>query len=226
MPAQLQENPETALELSGDRIIPQPDAAWDTKVAVDGPPEEVWKWLSRIGLDSEGGAGYAMPRNVDRILPERYRSMHGGIDAVRQVEVGDELKDGPKSVARVVEVDGTGDDKTMVLDAKWPERKGGRPGIHYSWQVVVEPNDKGGTDILARTRMADLKNPKLMRRIGPASDRWAMGLLRRGLNERISGNSESSEATNRKLKRLSMTAVGIGGLAAIAAVRHSRSRRR
>ncbi|HEX5798374.1 MAG TPA: hypothetical protein VFX79_03380, partial [Candidatus Saccharimonadales bacterium] len=157
----------------------------------------------------------------DRLLRKRYRSSHGDIEDVRQVQVGEELKDGPNSVARVIEVDGESETKTMVLDAKWPRRKSGRPGMHYSWQVVVGANPRGGTDVLARTRMADLKNPKLMRRIGPPSDRWAMGLLRRGLNERISPHGESARADRLKsLKRLSVAAIGIGGLAAVAAIRH------
>lgn len=214
---------EAAPELSGDSLISRPDAAWDTSIKVDGSPEEVWKWLSRIGLKSEGGAGYAMPRSVDRMLPERHRSMHGNIDDVRQVQVGDELKDGPNSVAQVVEIDSSGETKTMVLDARWPERKSGKPGMRYSWQVVVEPNPKGGTDVLARTRMAGLKNSKLMTRIGPPSDRWAMGLLRRGLNERLDPKAGSSKEDRVKnLKKLSIVAVGIGGLAAIAATRRRR----
>lgn len=212
---------EAAPELSGDSIITRPDAAWDTSITVDGTPEEVWKWLSRIGLSSEGGAGYAMPNSVDRLLKERYRSMHGNIDGIRQVQVGDELKDGPNSVARVVEIDDSGEQKTMVLDAKWPMRKNGRPGIHYSWQVVVEPNSLGSTDVLARTRMADLKNPRLMRLIGPPSDRWAMGLMRRGLNERL--NADGSHKTGAP-KRLYAAALGIGGLAAITAVRNRKKR--
>ncbi|HEX5798456.1 MAG TPA: hypothetical protein VFX79_03815, partial [Candidatus Saccharimonadales bacterium] len=111
MTHQLQGSPEAAPELSGDRLVPQPEAAWDTSVTVDGSPEQVWMWLSRIGFQSEGGAGYVMPKNVDRLLRKRYRSSHGDIEDVRQVQVGEELKDGPNSVARVIEVDGESETK-------------------------------------------------------------------------------------------------------------------
>lgn len=199
--------------LSGDYIIAEPDAAWDTAVTVPGEVEAIWAWVSRLGLVAEGGAGWPMPDRLSRRMPERYRAVQTSPEEFRQLQVGDTVKDGPHSVAQVALLEDRGPTKSIVFASQWPDRRG-RPGIHYSWQLTVGENPEGGTDILARTRMANLKHTALTQQFGPWLDQKALELIGEGLAERVAEDYtfEATSARDKHGDRLALLVGVAGGL--------------
>lgn len=173
---------EVVTPMSGDTIIPEPDLAWDTPVAVPKSPEEAWSGrygITRMGSVEDGLAGPLLPQRFDPVIPPHMRSLAADAPEPRQLQVGDTIPDGyPGSVGTVVEIND--ELKTMVVDTWWPSKKG-KPGLHYTWQLTVEPGaDADTSTIIARTRMENVAH-KAAGKLWPTVDRYAMRLIAEGV---------------------------------------------
>lgn len=169
--------------MTGDAIISNPDLAWDTPVVVTKTPDEAWAGrygITRMGSVEDGLAGPLLPQRFDPVLPPHMRSLVADAAEPRRLQVGDTVPDGyPGSVGTVVELDD--EQKTMVIDTIWPSKKG-KPGLHYTWQLTVEPGAEEGTStILARTRMEHVAH-KTVGKLWPSVDRYAMRLIVEGVS--------------------------------------------
>lgn len=172
----------------GDEYIPSPAAQWDTSVMVPRNPHAVWNLLSRMGLQrpEEEGAGYFLPKRIERFLPEAVRSIDtltkSEADLPRQREVGDRLRDVAKgSFAEVVYINH--DVRSLVLDSYWPGTDK-RDAMHYSWTLHVGHSQTPDSSWVM-TRIRKDMPFKRFGRIIPIIDRWAMQQLSQGLTERI-----------------------------------------
>lgn len=199
----------TQFELPSDNIIRSPGASWDTQVHLDRNPNDTWQLVSRIGLISEGGVGWFVPKEAERWLPKDLHSidlLHND-ELPRQRKVGDILRDFPKdSVARVAEVDH--ESRTLALDCLWPANKKRLNDFHYSWTIRIDPSEHG-SNILTRIRIANPKNPRITNALGSRLDQWAMKHVARGLAQRIPSGTEEPLA-NDKSKNAARIAIVAG----------------
>lgn len=194
--------------MSGDTIIPSPDLAWDTPVVVSKTAEEAWAGrygITRMGSTQDGLAGPLLPRRFDPVLPPHMRSLAVDAPEPRRLQVGDTIPDGyPNSVGTVIELDD--ERRTMVIDTLWPSKKG-RPGLHYTWQLTVEPGAEEGTSVIvARTRMENVVHTTVGR-LWPKVDTYAMRLIAEGVSR--DDLAPTAPATLRqKLGAYAVTATG------------------
>lgn len=194
--------------MSGDVIIPNPDLAWDTSVVVSKPPDQAWAGrygIIRMGSVQDGLAGPLLPQRFDPVLPLHMRSLAADAPEPRRLQVGDMVPDGyPGSVGTVVELDD--ELRTMVIDTQWPSKKD-RPGLHYTWQLTVEPGTEDDSSILvARTRMEHVTH-KTVGRLWPRVDRYAMRLVAEGVS-RDDLAPTSPPTLGRKLGAFAIIAAG------------------
>lgn len=203
-------NQEALAPMSGDGIIPQPDAAWDTTIVVQKPLDEAWSGrfgITRMGAVGEGYAGLLLPQRLDPLLPEHLRSLpKDATHEPKRLQVGDTIPDSHKDDrSEVVELDD--DHRTIVFETRW-KSENSKPGLHYTWQVTARPGEtEGTTELIARTRMENLKRPALGRLLWPRIDRFAMKFIGEGIS-RDDSLPEPRATMGRRLGNLAIKTAG------------------
>lgn len=177
------------LEMSGDYIIQAPDVAYDTTVTLAVSADQAWSGrfgVTRMGEVESGYAGLLLPQMYDPILREDLRSLPVGADDPKQLSVGDVITDGKGNV-KVVEVDD--ETRTILFESVYDADSSGDKPMHYTWQIRISQGENTDSAVmLSRTRMENLKNPKLGRFIWPRVDRVANRVLAKGI-ERDDSNA-------------------------------------
>jgi hypothetical protein len=141
-----------------------------------------------MGEVRDGYAGLLLPPKYDPILNEEFRSLPVDAAEPKRLEVGDVITDGKGNV-QVMEIDE--DTRTILFESVYSSENG-KP-MHYTWQIKIEEGSDGNSsDITSRTRMENLKHPKVGRVLWPKIDRHAMKILGEGIARDDSDTSKQS----------------------------------
>lgn len=134
-----------------------------------------------MGSVEDGLAGPLLPQRFDPVLPPHMRSLVTGAPEPRRLRIGDTVPDGyPGSVGTLVGLDD--ERRTMVIDTWWPSKKG-TPGLHYTWELTVEPGAENDTStLIAKTRMEHVVHKRVGKKLWPLIDRYAMRLIAEGVS--------------------------------------------
>jgi hypothetical protein len=170
----------------GDGVLPRADPVMDRHLDLGGPVEVVWPWLEQLGKDR---AGWYLPRRVERFLPPGRRASRRVEDRWLGLAVGDTVPDwGPgHPVFEVLEIEPP---HHLVYWSERPRRATRRgvprPPIRMTWALVLSPGAPGRSHLHLRLRL-DLGRPAgpIATYGGGAVDLLTVGLLERGLNERL-----------------------------------------
>ena len=208
--------------MSGDSIIANPDIAYDTAIVLPVSPDEAWAGrfgITRMGAVTEGYAGPLLPARFDQILPEHMRSLPADAPEPKRLKVGDSIPDGHKDDrATVVQLDEEA--RTMVLDMQWTS-KNHKPGLHYTWQLTVEPGESDNTAmVVARTRMENIKHNRAGQLVFPYIDRYAMKIV----GEAISRDDSAPLPKQTMKQKIGSKALQATGTFKTARARHSTKR--
>lgn len=186
-----------SIMMSGDTIIQNPDVAYDTLINVPITPELAWSGrfgVARMGEVGKGYAGLLLPQMYDPILRDDLKSLPVGADEPKRLVVGDVITDGKGDVA-VLEIDEQ--TRTILFESVYFSESEGSKPMHYTWQIRIGNGIEGkSATMLSRTRMADLKNPRLGKFLWPKVDRIAMKILAEGIAR------DDSDITRPPLKRI------------------------
>lgn len=123
-------------------------------MTVNAPPEDIWPWLVQWGKDR---GGWYLPAKVEKILPEKFRSMPTIVPKFQTLKVGDTVPDyglsGGKKGASAeaghsIEVALIESDRALVY-------KGERAGVNFTWALLLEtPGGEPGGSSAASTASA------------------------------------------------------------------------
>jgi hypothetical protein len=204
--------PDAPIPLTGDTIIQgEGVVVYDSSVEIKGGVDEVWKLVSRWGLQKGGAAGLYLPTATERWLPASLRSLptREQILGAKQLQPGDTVTDGPKGHTAVVlehTDEGAGNPKTLLFRSRWNKR-----GWDYTYQLYVERGeDPGVTTLLARTRWGGASRPELTSKYAPRADLWFMNKMKRGIEERLDPEWGANTGTSEQSRRAAI-ANAIGG---------------
>jgi hypothetical protein len=185
---------ERAVPLPGDELVRDPRMVMDHGATVAARPEEVWPWLTQMGWHL---GGWYTPHWVDRLLfTANWESLdHLDPALVRDLEVGDEIPDGPPGTAyfRVACVEAP---HLLALHSQthlppgWAERYGAR----ISWTWTFHLTDLPGAATRIHLRVRGRAGPWWLEAlyaatVVPADAVMATGMLR-GIRHRVEARPE------------------------------------
>lgn len=141
--------------LPGDDLLPGPEAQVTRAITVDAAPAEVWRWIVQIGADRAGFYSYDWLENLiglqihsaDRIV-ERWQHL-----TVGDIVYASRDRSGGWYVAALEP------ERFLVLQVA--DLRAGRalsrdepPGWEFQWTFVLRDDNRGGTRLLVRERVA------------------------------------------------------------------------
>jgi hypothetical protein len=145
---------ERRMRMPGDELVAQPHILTNHAISIVAKPADVWPWLTQMGWHL---GGWYTPEWVDRLLfPQNWPSLdHLDPALLRDLDVGDNIPDGPPDTAEfvVVEVDAR---HTLVLHSTthlpnaWREKFGA--GIDWTWSFRLSELPGGRTRLQLRVR--------------------------------------------------------------------------
>ena len=167
-------------------MLPHADPVLERHLDLDAPAETVWPWVEQLG---KGRAGWYLPRPLERFVPRGRRAVRGVEDRWLHLEPGDSVPDwGPgEPTFEVLEVDRP---HHLVYWSERPRRPRypgrPRPPMRMTWALVLSPVAPRRSHLHLRLRL-DLGKPAgpVARYGGDAVDRLTVGLMGRGLAERL-----------------------------------------
>jgi hypothetical protein len=149
---------ERRMPMPGDELVVQPHILTNHAISIEAKPADVWPWLTQMGWHL---GGWYTPEWVDRLLfPQNWPSLdHLDPALLRDLDVGDNIPDGPPDTAEfvVVEVDAP---HTLVLHSTthlpnaWREKFGARTDWTWSFRLSELPCGKTRLHLRVRGRTA------------------------------------------------------------------------
>jgi len=153
----------------GDDLLPEANVVMDRQHQLHGRVDEVWPWIQQLGKDR---GGWYLPERVERRLPSRFRGLRT-IDPDLRLAVGDVVPDyGPAHLAVAV----LEPPHALVYRATWGRRR-------YTWALLL--TSLGNDSCLLHSRFRLDKGGVVARSLGDLLDRASIGLMARGLSERL-----------------------------------------
>ena len=162
---------------AGDDLVPAPDVVMDTAFGVSAPPEQVWPWIVQLG---KARAGWYLPARIERFLPPSRRALWHLDPRWLALKVGSVIPDygGRHETFTVAHLDAP---RALVYTSQR-----GRAAVSWAITLTAEDSD---TRVHLRLRIAGLRRPGLVRRLGGWFDAATIAGMSAGLRERLMANS-------------------------------------